>query len=139
MKFLSFNNITPSCLSPLFRFTLCPSLLPFSGDPSRVSFLCTCSLCVLYHSDDCLVSRCLPGNGQCSPGENSRMLVDVSTPNGQPVPQGPNSPSGECSQDTHICTPKVLLTHSHTKFTHTPWKAVVVQVKCKMKSFKAFS
>ncbi|XP_075895882.1 zinc finger protein Helios isoform X3 [Nelusetta ayraudi] len=32
-------------------------------------------------------------NGQCSPGENSRMLADVSTPNGQPVPQGPNSPS----------------------------------------------
>ncbi|KAE8299437.1 Zinc finger protein Helios Ikaros family zinc finger protein 2 [Larimichthys crocea] len=33
-------------------------------------------------------------NGQCSPGEeNSRMLVDMSTQNGQTVPQGPNSPS----------------------------------------------
>ncbi|KAL7384981.1 hypothetical protein ABVT39_012834 [Epinephelus coioides] len=33
-------------------------------------------------------------NGQCSPGkENSRMLADTSTPNGQTVPQGPNSPS----------------------------------------------
>lgn len=33
-------------------------------------------------------------NGQCSPGkENSRLLADVSTPNGQTVPQGPNSPS----------------------------------------------
>ncbi|KAM8749693.1 zinc finger protein Helios isoform 1-T2 [Acanthopagrus schlegelii] len=33
-------------------------------------------------------------NGQCSPGEvNSRMLADMSTPNGQTVPQGPNSPS----------------------------------------------
>ncbi|XP_074515720.1 zinc finger protein Helios [Sebastes fasciatus] len=33
-------------------------------------------------------------NGQCSPGkENSRMLADASTPNGQTVPQGPNSPS----------------------------------------------
>ncbi|XP_042283084.1 zinc finger protein Helios [Thunnus albacares] len=33
-------------------------------------------------------------NGQCSPGkEKSRMLVDMSTPNGQTVPQGPNSPS----------------------------------------------
>ncbi|XP_018527470.1 zinc finger protein Helios [Lates calcarifer] len=33
-------------------------------------------------------------NGQCSPGkENSRMLADVSTPNGQTLPQGPNSPS----------------------------------------------
>ncbi|XP_029386043.1 zinc finger protein Helios [Echeneis naucrates] len=32
-------------------------------------------------------------NGQCSPGkENSRMLADVSTSNGQTVPQGPNSP-----------------------------------------------
>uniref|UniRef100_A0A3Q0S1W2 IKAROS family zinc finger 2 n=1 Tax=Amphilophus citrinellus TaxID=61819 RepID=A0A3Q0S1W2_AMPCI len=36
---------------------------------------------------------CLPGNGQCSPGkENSRMLADISAPNGQTVPQGPNSP-----------------------------------------------
>lgn len=25
------------------------------------------------------------------------MLADVSTPNGQTLPQGPNSPSGECS------------------------------------------
>lgn len=25
------------------------------------------------------------------------MLADMSTPNGQTVPQGPNSPSGECS------------------------------------------
>ncbi|XP_034059923.1 zinc finger protein Helios [Gymnodraco acuticeps] len=33
-------------------------------------------------------------NGQCSPGrENSRMSADTSTPNGQTVPQGPNSPS----------------------------------------------
>uniref|UniRef100_UPI0037E88E56 zinc finger protein Helios n=1 Tax=Semicossyphus pulcher TaxID=241346 RepID=UPI0037E88E56 len=33
-------------------------------------------------------------NGQCSPGkENSRMLADMSTSNGQTVPQGPNSPS----------------------------------------------
>ncbi|XP_059199477.1 zinc finger protein Helios [Centropristis striata] len=33
-------------------------------------------------------------NGQCSPGkENSRMLEDTSTPNGQTDPQGPNSPS----------------------------------------------
>ncbi|XP_058479035.1 zinc finger protein Helios isoform X2 [Solea solea] len=32
-------------------------------------------------------------NGQCSPGkENSRRLVDMSTPNGQTVLQGPNSP-----------------------------------------------
>ncbi|XP_069010694.1 zinc finger protein Helios isoform X2 [Embiotoca jacksoni] len=32
-------------------------------------------------------------NGQCSPGkENSRMLADMSAPNGQTVPQGPNSP-----------------------------------------------
>uniref|UniRef100_A0A3P8T5T1 IKAROS family zinc finger 2 n=1 Tax=Amphiprion percula TaxID=161767 RepID=A0A3P8T5T1_AMPPE len=34
-------------------------------------------------------------NGQYSPGkENSRMLADMSAPNGQTVPQGPNSPSG---------------------------------------------
>nr|XP_046259829.1 zinc finger protein Helios [Scatophagus argus]XP_046259830.1 zinc finger protein Helios [Scatophagus argus]XP_046259831.1 zinc finger protein Helios [Scatophagus argus]XP_046259832.1 zinc finger protein Helios [Scatophagus argus]XP_046259833.1 zinc finger protein Helios [Scatophagus argus] len=33
-------------------------------------------------------------NGQCSPSEeNSRMLANMSTPNGQTVPQGPNSPS----------------------------------------------
>uniref|UniRef100_A0A3B4UMF3 IKAROS family zinc finger 2 n=1 Tax=Seriola dumerili TaxID=41447 RepID=A0A3B4UMF3_SERDU len=33
-------------------------------------------------------------NGKFSPGkENSRMLADMSTPNGQTVPQGPNSPS----------------------------------------------
>ncbi|XP_041663536.1 zinc finger protein Helios isoform X1 [Cheilinus undulatus] len=33
-------------------------------------------------------------NGQCSPGkENLRMSTDMSTPNGQTVPQGPNSPS----------------------------------------------
>lgn len=32
------------------------------------------------------------------------MLVDMSTPNGQAVPQGPNSPSGECSLDAHVCT-----------------------------------
>ncbi|CAN9497874.1 unnamed protein product [Ophioblennius macclurei] len=33
-------------------------------------------------------------NGQCSPGkENSRMLADMSAPNGQTVPQGPSSPS----------------------------------------------
>ncbi|XP_076603822.1 zinc finger protein Helios isoform X1 [Chaetodon auriga] len=33
-------------------------------------------------------------NGQYSPGEeNSRMLAEMSTPNGQTVPQGPNSPS----------------------------------------------
>ncbi|XP_026151048.1 zinc finger protein Helios [Mastacembelus armatus] len=37
---------------------------------------------------------CCTSNGQCSPGkENSRMLVDMSTPNGETVPQGPNSPS----------------------------------------------
>ncbi|KAM9710093.1 zinc finger protein Helios isoform 2-T2 [Menidia menidia] len=35
----------------------------------------------------------LKGNGQCSPGkENSRMLADMSAPNGQTVPQGPTSP-----------------------------------------------
>ncbi|XP_029133520.2 zinc finger protein Helios isoform X2 [Labrus bergylta] len=33
-------------------------------------------------------------NGQCSPGkENSRMSGEMSTPNGQTLPQGPNSPS----------------------------------------------
>ncbi|XP_067372505.1 zinc finger protein Helios isoform X5 [Channa argus] len=33
-------------------------------------------------------------NGQCSPGkQNSSMLADMSTPNGETVPQGPNSPS----------------------------------------------
>ncbi|XP_024919410.1 zinc finger protein Helios isoform X2 [Cynoglossus semilaevis] len=32
-------------------------------------------------------------NGQCSPGkENSRILADMSTPNGQTVPRGANSP-----------------------------------------------
>ncbi|XP_006802417.1 zinc finger protein Helios [Neolamprologus brichardi] len=32
-------------------------------------------------------------NGKCSPGkENSRMLADISAPNGETVPQGPNSP-----------------------------------------------
>ncbi|XP_070770723.1 zinc finger protein Helios [Enoplosus armatus] len=37
---------------------------------------------------------CCASNGQCSPSkENSRMLSDMSTPNGQTVPQGPNSPS----------------------------------------------
>lgn len=44
------------------------------------------------------VFLCLPGNGKCSPGkENSRMLADISAPNGETVPQGPNSPGGECS------------------------------------------
>lgn len=43
-----------------------------------------------------LFSVHLPGNGQCSPGdENSRMLADLSAANGQTVPQGPNSPNGE--------------------------------------------
>lgn len=48
------------------------------------------------YSEDCLVSVHLPGNGQCSPGdENPRMLADASAANGQTVPQGLNSPSGE--------------------------------------------
>lgn len=48
--------------------------------------------------EDCLVSFRLPGNGQCSPGkENSRKSGDMSTANGQAVPQGPNSPNGEFS------------------------------------------
>lgn len=87
---------------------------------------------ILYYSDNCLVSLCLPGNGKCSPGENSRMLADVSTPNGQPVPQGPNSPSGECSQDAHVCALKVLLAQSRVNNAHTPWKVVVLQ-KSKIK------
>ncbi|XP_037345052.2 zinc finger protein Helios isoform X1 [Pungitius pungitius] len=42
-------------------------------------------------------------NGQCSPGkENSRMLADASTPNGQTIPQVPNSCSGECSIELKI-------------------------------------
>lgn len=50
----------------------------------------------MKYNEDCLVSVRLPGNGQCSPGdENSRMLPDMSAANGQTVPQGPNSPSGE--------------------------------------------
>ncbi|KAM7407617.1 hypothetical protein PAMA_003375 [Pampus argenteus] len=37
---------------------------------------------------------CCASNGQCSPGkEKSRVLADVSTPNGQTAPQGPNSPT----------------------------------------------
>lgn len=48
------------------------------------------------YNEDCLVPVCLPGNGQCSPGdENPRMLADASAANGQTVPQGLNSPSGE--------------------------------------------
>lgn len=51
---------------------------------------------IIWFIEDCLVSFHLPGNGQCSPGkENSRTSGDMSTANGQTVPQGPNSPSGE--------------------------------------------
>lgn len=50
----------------------------------------------MYNNEDVGVPVCLLGNGQCSPGkENSRMSVDMSTPNGETVSQGPNSPSGE--------------------------------------------
>lgn len=72
-----------------------------------LSFPFITALCLLYnysivhHNEDCV---CLPGNGKCSPGkENSRMLADMSTPNGQAVPQGPNSPNGECSININTC------------------------------------
>ena len=77
--------------------------------------------CIVQHNEDRYVSVCLPGNGQCSPGEvNSRMLADMSTPNGQTVPQGPNSPSGECSikrytflQSARSSYPTHTHTHTH--------------------------
>ena len=72
-----------------------------------VSFLHTAALYCMYslHTTvlcitlkNTVFSVCLPGNGQCSPGkENSRVLVDMSTPNGETDHQGPHSPSGECS------------------------------------------
>lgn len=68
---------------------------------------------IIHCSDYSSVPLCCPGNGQCSPGENSRMLADVSTPNGKPVPQGPNSPSGECSQDVHFRALKVTQTRPY--------------------------
>lgn len=52
----------------------------------------------MYSTMTTAMFLCFPGNGQCSSGkENPRMSVDMSAPNGQTVPQGPNSPSGECS------------------------------------------
>ncbi len=47
------------------------------------------------------------------------MLADMSTPNGQTVPQGPNSPSGECL--INRCTllqsaEQLQYAHTHTQF-----------------------
>lgn len=81
------------------------SLLHIRTKSATLSSICF-AIIIVYNNEDCCVSVCLPGNGQCSPGkENSRMLVDMSTPNGETVPQGPNSPSGECFIDryTLIC------------------------------------
>ncbi|XP_028292562.1 zinc finger protein Helios isoform X3 [Gouania willdenowi] len=52
-------------------------------------------------------------NGQCSPSkENSRMLADMSAPNGQAVPLAPNSPGEltikqeeEITEETENCSP----------------------------------
>lgn len=67
-------------------------------------FVCIVLHCsIVHHSEECGVSVCLQGNGQCSPGkENSRILADMSTPNGQTVPRGANSPDGECSINRNI-------------------------------------
>lgn len=44
------------------------------------------------------------------------MLADMSTPNGQTVPQGPNSPSGKCSINryTFLQSAKNHCMHTHS-------------------------
>ncbi|TKS67372.1 Zinc finger protein Helios [Collichthys lucidus] len=76
-------------------------------------------------------------NGQCSPGEeNSRMLVDMSTQNGQAVPQGPNSPSGDrpfqCNQCGVSFTQKGnLLRHIKLHTGEKPFKCPFCSYACR--------